>query len=364
LAVSGFRKRLGNWWKNLRGYEPPIIQEIPSIDLKQKIEKEEWFQVGYVLALASLLIAFIYVGDIFTQFVNDLIGHALVGYSWIIIAMGYGIPGVLCLFLGVLFSQWRVTYEKNLHQKATRYRCMTGEIREKTEKGFISNMYQFFFEDLNIVGKPGDTFELYDGTEHTLGEDEWLYLATGAWEDEDSLLRDVMLVTHGTLDEHLGLLKHETVFLPDAWIGVVREVSKVNWLVPQRIQNQKLVMYVTDSAVTLRDKLENRTPHKIKDAQTWVAEREMALTLTQRVRHENEQLKAQLKHGEQTYKKLGRAYMRKETTQFRDSEILKAEDTKPKWLGFSGWSRVVPIAIIIGCIGGGIFLVGRFLGWW
>ncbi|MHA2428538.1 MAG: hypothetical protein ACXADB_10990 [Candidatus Hermodarchaeia archaeon] len=365
MAVTGVRRRIGNWWKKLRGYQPPIIKEIPAIDLKEKIEREEWFQVGYVLGLAAMLVGWIYGGDFLTDLVNSAIGHALVGYSWVILAIGYGVTGALALAGALLLSQWRTAYEKSLHKKATRYRCMTGEIREKTETGFVSAMYQFFFEDINEIGKEGDTFELYDGEKYTLGEDEHLYLASGAWEDEDSLLRQVMIWTEGgTIDEHLALKKHETVFLPDAWIGVVREVSKINWLCPQRIQEQQLVLFVTDSYVTLREKLDKIVPHKIKDKQIWVAEREMALTMTQRVRHENEQLKAQLKQSEETYKKLGRAYMRKETTQFRDSEILRAEDQRPKWLGFSGWQRVIPIIIILGSVIGIVFFIGRFLGWW
>ena len=174
-----------------------------------------------------------------------------------------------------------------------------------------------------------------------------MYQITTAYTPDNHILHKFPVITEHTLDDHLALKRFEDVFF--GWVGINILVSKIHFVVAQRIQDQRPVMYVAHSAVTCEQILKRQTPKLVDEQEIYAAERLYALTQGERLHQENVQKTARIKELEHQGKLYRRQLLRKGQEERKKSTILTPEQEKIKWLGLTGW-KAYAFYIIIGLL--------------
>jgi hypothetical protein len=359
--MSRVVQRIRDEWNKLRGREPPPLRELPDKNMAKLYEREETFYVIYIMALMALLVVwFVLSPDLVDWLLYLFPSIGPIPATWIVnISLGLGL-----LVCGLGIRQVKVNYERKLDQRAHAYPWMTGTYTELTEGGYTTRYFQIAIEDVRELASSGDEVQLWGNPGcMTLGVDDHIYLVTQAYVPEDDLMRQFVVVTNQTLDEHLALKRFEDVFV--GLLSVNVQVAKVNFVVPQRIQDQKPIMYVTHSAVTVNQTL-NKDPTKIvDDDEIYAAERLYALTTGERYQQKSVQDRARIKELEEQNVRLQRHLVDAENrSDEEESLILTPEKEKVPILNLTGWKMYVFYAVIVFLIIGCVWGVGSVFGLW
>jgi len=358
------RKKLTSAYQTITRTTPqPAITEIPDLDTAKKYEREEYFYLAYMGGFLLLFMAWI-------VYTPDLIDLLLVYFPsigpvpgfWIInIAFGLGLA-----VIGMFIRQAKINYVHKLSERANAYPVISGTITEMQEDGYTVKHFQLAIKDIREVAKGGHEIPLpgNPGT-HTVNPNDHMYQVTTAYTPEDSILHKFPIITEHPLDDHLTLKRFEDVFFGLVGINVL--VSKIHFVVPQRIQDQHPVMYVAHSAVTVEQILQRQTPKLVDETELYATERLWALTQGERLHQANMQQAARIKELERQTRKYRLELRRKAQERKKEqSTIMTPEkDHIPFFGGYlTGWKMYLIIAIIVVAVFALAFFGGSYLGFW
>ena len=255
--MSKIKDRIREKYYDLFGGGPePIIQDVPDFELNSRYEREEYFYLIYMGCFIILFMCWIY-------FTPDLIDLLLVYFPSIGPVPGFWIVnisfGLGCLVLGAFIRQAKINYYQKLIQRANAYPVITGTITEMQEEGFSTKYFQLAIQDIRRVATGDQEILLHTNPGNLrVNPNDNMYIFTTAYTDDDHILHQFPVITEHSIDDHLALTRFEDVFF--GWLGVRRQVAKIHFVVPQRIQDQRPVMYVAHSAVTVEQILQRQTP--------------------------------------------------------------------------------------------------------
>ncbi|MHA2428129.1 MAG: hypothetical protein ACXADB_08915 [Candidatus Hermodarchaeia archaeon] len=321
------------WIKEDVDPKTPVVEGVPDFNMHDKVEREEYFHVAYMSVFLVLFFAYIY-------FTPDLIDLMLdffpsvgpIPAFWIVhIAFGFGI-----LFLSAMARQVKIGYERKLDQRVNAYPVMTGTITEMEEEGYTIKYFQMAIQDIRQVATGGQEVQLHTNPgDFKVNHNDNMYIITTAYTKEKDILHQFPVITEHKLDDHLALKRFEDVYF--GWVGVRRQVSKIHFVVPQRTRDQRPIMYVGHSAVTVDQVMKRQHPKPVNEDEIYAVERLYALTQGERLQQQSVQERARIRELSEQNKMLRLQLYQKQQEEKKKSVVFTPEKEKVPIIGLTGW---------------------------